>query len=287
MFIPEHIQEEYPFPQHSFGIDGRNLNFVDVGRGHPVVMFHGNPTWSFYYRNVIKQLSDNNRCLALDNMGCGFSDKPQDYNYTLEQHVKNAVAWLESLNLESFDLIVHDWGGAIGMGVARLLAEKVRRIVILNTAAFYVDRIPISIGICRWPIIGEWIVRGFNGFAFPALKMAVEKPLSKAVKNGFVLPYNNWHNRIATHRFVKDIPANDKHPTFGYLQQIEDGLSKFTDRNILLAWGMKDFCFTPQFLERWKKIYPKAQVIEYGKAGHYVLEDEKDTLIPEIKGFLS
>lgn len=207
MRIPEQIQKEYPFPQHSFKVDERVLNYVDVGSGHPVVMLHGNPTWSFYYRNVIKSLSESSRCLALDNMGCGLSDKPQDYNYTLEQHVKNAVAWLESLELESFDLIVHDWGGAIGMGVARLLRHKVRRIVILNTAAFYVDKIPFSIGICRWPIIGELIVRGFNGFAYPALKMAVKKPMSKEVKAGFIFPYNNWHTRIATHKFVKDIPA--------------------------------------------------------------------------------
>lgn len=287
MDIPSQIRELYPFTQNRFLCGEHCLNYVDEGEGQAAVMLHGNPTWSFYYRNVIKALSGQFRCLALDHMGCGLSDKPQTYSYTLKQHIENAVSWLETLNLVSFDLIVHDWGGAIGMGVAKALPDKVRKIVILNTAAFFVPRIPKRISLCRTPLIGDLIVRGFNGFAAPATSMAVKKRLSKAEKEGYVLPYNNWANRIATLRFVQDIPTKPSDETYGVIEGIESFLPQLADRSIMLGWGMKDFCFNEIFLERWKHIYPRAKVLAYPESGHYILDDERERLIPEILSFLT
>ena len=287
MEIPAHIREEYPFGQNRFSVGEHTLNYVDEGQGQPVVMFHGNPTWSFYYRNVIKALSVDFRCLALDHMGCGLSEKPQAYPYTLKQHIQNAVDWIGHLDLESFDLIVHDWGGAIGMGVAKAFPEKVRRIVILNTAAFFVPRIPKRIAICRIPLLGDLIVRGFNGFAGPATKMAVKKSFTQVEKEGYLLPYNNWANRVANLRFVQDIPTKPSQETYQVVAEIEAFLPMLNDRDIFLGWGMKDFCFTELFLERWKNYYPHAQVHAYPNSGHYILDDERDTLIPKIKSFLS
>ena len=287
MEIPDHIRAEYPFSPNWFTTGAQKLHYVDEGQGSAVVMIHGNPTWSFYYRNVIKCLKNNQRCLALDNMGCGLSDKPQDYEYALRQHIKNAVAWIESLELESFDLIVHDWGGAIGMGVAKALSNKVRKFVILNTAAFYMDRIPKRIAVCKIPVIGDLIIRGFNGFAGPASSMAVSRPLTKVIKNGYLFPYNNWENRIANLRFVQDIPTNSNQETFKVLEGIEAFLPKLKEHPVLIGWGLKDFCFDEVFLGKWKSIFPSAEVFAYPKSGHYILEDEKDSLIPEIRRFLS
>ncbi len=250
-------------------------------------MLHGNPTWSFYYRNVIKSLRGNFRCLALDHMGCGLSDKPQDYPYNLKQHIENAVRWIEGLDLEFFDLIVHDWGGAIGMGVAMALPEKVRKIVILNTAAFYLPRIPKRIALCRIPLLGDLIVRGFNGFAGSAVSMAVKKPLTSIEKDGYLLPYNNWKNRVATLRFVQDIPTDASDETFKLLSEIEAFLPQLINKPILLGWGIKDFCFNDLFLEKWKNIFPNAKVLSYPNSGHYILDDERDSLIPEISSFLT
>ena len=252
-----------------------------------MVMIHGNPTWSFYYRNLIKSLEPNHRCLALDNMGCGLSDKPQAYDYTLKQHIENVVAWIKELELESFDLVVHDWGGAIGMGVAQALPERVKKFVILNTAAFYMDKIPKRIAVCKIPILGDLIIRGLNGFAGPATRMAVSRPLTKEVKDGYLLPYNNWNNRIATLRFVQDIPTNPSQKTFQVLGEIESFLLSLKEHSMLIGWGLKDFCFDEVFLEKWKALFPEAKVLAYPKSGHYILEDEKDTLIPEIRRFLS
>ncbi|MCZ6671724.1 MAG: alpha/beta fold hydrolase [Verrucomicrobia bacterium] len=286
MEIPEHIRAEYSFSSQWSTVDDHQLHYVDEGAGRAVIMLHGNPTWSFLYRNVIKSLRDQCRCLALDHIGCGLSDKPQDYAYTLKQHISNAVAWIEQLRLESFDLIVHDWGGAIGMGVAQELPNKVGKVVILNTAAFFVDRIPKRISICRIPMLGDLIVRGFNGFAGPATSMAVSKPLSKTVKEGFLLPYNSWSNRVAILRFVQDIPTRESQETFQVLKRIEKFLPNLARHPVLIGWGRKDFCFDDRFLERWQALYPEANVLAYPKSGHYILEDEKNTLIPQIKDFL-
>jgi len=286
--IPDNLLDEYPFTPRRFEHHGVGLNYVDEGQGSAVLCFHGNPTWSFYYRNVIKALKTRHRVLALDNVGCGLSDKPQDgYTYRLQDRIDDAVAWVESLDIESFDIIVHDWGGAIGMGVAERLPEKVKRIVILNTSAFFLDNLPKRIALCRIPLIGEWIVRGFNGFAGPATHMAVTKPLSKKLKQGFLLPYDNWANRIATHRFVKDIPMKPSHPSWDTLAKVEAGLDKLRDRPMLIAWGMKDFCFDESFLKEWINRFPEAKVMRCEKADHYVLEDAADEVIPAIYEFLT
>ena len=263
------------------------LNYVDEGEGRAVVMLHGNPTWSFYFRNVIKELQSSCRCLALDHLGCGLSDKPQNYPYTLKQHIANAVAWIERFSLDSFDMIVHDWGGAIGMGVAKALPDKIGKIVILNSAAFNMARIPKRISMCRLPFIGDLIVRGFNGFARPALTMAVTKPLSDIEKAGYLFPYNNWKNRVANLRFVKDIPSNPIEETYQIVSEIEGFLPQLANNPIVLGWGLKDFCFNELFIEKWKCFFPRATVHAYPNSGHYILDDEKETLIPKIKTFLA
>jgi cis-3-alkyl-4-acyloxetan-2-one decarboxylase len=284
--IPQNIREEYPFEPNTFCVDGYKLNYVDEGEGKPVVMLHGNPTWSFYYRNAIRTLRTNRRCLALDHIGCGLSDKPQDYPYTLKQHIANAAAWIEDLGLGNFDLIVHDWGGAIGMGVAKHFKQKVEKVVILNTAAFFVPKIPFRIGLCRIPLLGDLIVRGFNGFAGPATFMAVSNPLSSAEKAGYLFPYDNWKNRVANLRFVQDIPTKPDQETYKVLSEIESFLPELENHSVMIGWGLKDFCFNHTFLERWKKIYPEAKVHAYPDSGHYILDDERNTLIPQIELFL-
>ena len=249
-------------------------------------MLHGNPTWSFYYRNVIKTLSSDFRCLALDHLGCGLSDKPQNYVYSLNHHIENATAWIDRLQIDRFDLIVHDWGGAIGMGLARKYPDRIRKLVILNTAAFIDSRIPFRIRLCRIPVLGELIVRGFNGFARPALSMAVEKRLSNTVKAGYLLPYNSWNNRIANLRFVQDIPTKPGQETYQLIEKIEAFLPNLANRPTLLGWGLKDFCFTKRFLDRWQAIFPDAKTAAYPNSGHYILEDEMEALTSEIQKFL-
>jgi len=285
--LPEWLRKQYPFEPHWLETPGGKLHYVDTGEGHPVLMLHGNPSWSFLYRNLIAEMSGDCRCIAPDHLGCGLSDKPQDYPYRLANHIDNARALVEHLELESFDLVVHDWGGAIGMGLATQMPERVRRIVILNTAAFFLDRIPLRIAACRWPLVGEPLVRGLNGFAWPATWMAVAKPLPPQVKRGFLYPYNNWHNRVAIARFVQDIPMSEKHPSRPTLAQVEEKLPLLQDKPVRIFWGLKDFCFNQAFLEEWQRRFPHAEATAYPEAGHYVLEDTHAETLPAIHAFLN
>lgn len=283
--VPNDLKGEYPFLPHFHMVDKEKLHYVDEGAGEPLVMLHGNPTWSFFYRNLAKYFSQNNyRVVIPDHIGCGLSSKPQDYDYTLEHHITNTLSLIEKLNLKDITLIVHDWGGAIGMGVATRRPDLIKKIVVMNTAAFRSMEIPWRINILRNPV-GEWFIRSFNGFALPATTMAVMKPLPPEVKKGFVLPYSDYESRIATAKFVRDIPMNDKHPTYKTLSGIEEKL-KTLKVPVLILWGEKDFCFTTNFQKRWMEFFPKAKVRTWPDAGHYLVEDKTAEVINEIEIFL-
>lgn len=283
--IPNELKGEYPFDPHFHLLNNEKIHYVDEGSGENLLMLHGNPTWSFFYRNLAKFFSQNNyRVVIPDHMGCGLSSKPQDYEYTLENHIENTISLIKKLNLKDITLIVHDWGGAIGMGVATRHPELIKRIVVMNTAAFRSMEIPWRINILRNPV-GEWFIRSFNGFALPATMMAVIKPLPADIKKGFTLPYDNFQSRIATAKFVRDIPMNDKHPTYKTLSNIESKL-KNLKVPVLILWGEKDFCFTMNFQKRWMEFFPNAKVKTWPDAGHYLTEDKTAEVIDEIEKFL-
>ncbi len=249
-------------------------------------MLHGNPTWSFFYRGLIDAFKGEYRCIVPDHIGCGYSDKPQDYPYTLGQHIENIEKLLEHLSIDRFTLVLHDWGGAIGSGVAVRHPESVEKMVIMNTAAFHLKRIPFTISLCRLPVFGEWIVRRLNAFAAPATIMATAKGLSDEVKKQYLKPYDSWENRIAIARFVQDIPLEKEHCSYPLLKEIEEKLPRLNHIPKLLCWGMKDFCFSPHFLAKWQHIFPDAETEEFEEAGHYLLEDEPERVKKRIASFL-
>jgi haloalkane dehalogenase len=281
------LHPEYTFKSHYFEIDDHRLHYIDEGQGPVIVAIHGNPTWSFYYRKVINHLRKYFRVIALDHIGCGLSDKPQKYSYTLNRHIENLTELLNSLHIQKCSLMVHDWGGAIGMGYAVRHPENIEKIVVLNTAAFRSQRIPFRIAVCRWPLVGEFLVRGLNGFAWPATFMAVSRPLDRLTKRHYLLPYDSWHNRIAIHRFVQDIPLDTSHPSYPVLLEVEKGLDFLRELKIplLLLWGGKDFCFTREFFEEWKKRFPDAEAHMFDNLGHYVLEDGYEVIEPYLNSF--
>jgi len=277
----------YPFSPKKFVTkSGHTLSYLDEGQGPVVVMVHGNPTWSFYYRNLTALLKKNFRVIVPDHLGCGLSDKPQDYPYRLHDHIENLEDLLADLQVKETSLVVHDWGGAIGLGYGGRHPKAITSLVILNTAAFPSSKIPLRISLCRIPILGELLVRGLNGFAWPATFMAVSKPMSPEVKKGFLAPYGNWHDRIATHRFVKDIPMEQSHISWSTLVQVEEGLAHFKDTPMFILWGGKDFCFNDYYFNQWRKRFPKAAYKYFDDAGHYLLEDKHGEIEPLIAEFL-
>lgn len=275
----------YPFVAQKISIQAHNLSFLDQGQGRVIVMLHGNPTWSFYYRNLAILLQKKYRVIVPDHMGCGFSDKPQDYSYTLKTHIDNLETLLTDLDIEKFSLVVHDWGGAIGMGLAVRFPERVESLVVMNTAAFPSQRIPLRIRICRVPLLGDLIVRGFNGFARGALTMAVVNRMTPAVARGYLEPYDSWAHRIALLRFVQDIPLTPKDTSWKSLAVIAHDLKQLQNIPMLILWGGRDFCFTRHFYEEWLQRFPGAESHFFPDAGHYVLEDAFDIIAPLLTTF--
>ena len=287
--LPNWLRKLYPFTPRRFATPAGEMSYLDEGprTDEAVLMVHGNPTWSFFYRNVVLALRGGMRCIVPDHIGCGLSDKPQDWNYTLPNHIANLRALIDSLQLKRVHLIVHDWGGPIGLGTLLPRPEQLGKVVILNTAAFADTVVPWRIRLCRAPLIGELIVRGFNGFAGPATWMAVSKPLPTDVKNGFVFPYHDWATRIATHRFVVDIPSGRGTAADRALAEIESRLPILREKRVALIWGGDDFCFSRHYYERWRKIVPNAEATCLDSVGHYLLEDATEQVIAKIQELLA
>ena len=256
-------------------------------------MLHGNPTWSFYFRNLVKGLSSQCRTIVPDHIGCGLSDKPgiHQYDYRLKSRVDDVENLLDYLGIDqNITLVLHDWGGMIGMAYALRHPERIRRFVIMNTAAFLLPEgkaLPVRLRLIRnIKPFAELAVLGFNIFASGALFMASYKGLEKDVKSGLVAPYNSWNNRIATLKFVQDIPVKKKDPSYSLAKYVDDNLYRLKHIPMLILWGEHDFVFDMEFLLEWQRRFPDAKVKTFKDGGHYVLEDAADRIIPMIRNFL-
>ena len=283
----------YPFKSNYIDIEGIKLHYIDEGTGDPVVMIHGNPTWSFFFRKLIKAISGSFRAIAPDHIGCGLSDKPgtQKYDYRLKSRVEDLETLLNHLGLNKITLILHDWGGMIGMAYALRHIEKIHRIVLMNTAAFLPPKgrpLPLRLKLIRdFKFLAVPAVLGLNLFSMGAVYMASHKKLAKDVKAGLTAPYNCWENRIATLKFVQDIPVGPKDHSYKLVRQVDQNLYKLKNVPILICWGMHDFVFDADYLDQWRLRFPNASIHTFPDAGHYVLEDVPEKITPLIKAFLT
>ena len=282
----------YDFSSHFANIDGHRLHYLDEGQGDSVVMIHGNPNWSFYYRNLVKALRDRYRCLVPDHIGCGLSDKPLDdrYEFSLAQRVSDLEKWLDHCGAnKDLTLVVHDWGGMIGMAYATRHPERIRRLVVLNTGAFHLPNskpVPWQLKLARSPI-GAILVRGFNAFSRGAVRSCVtRRPMPMEVANAYCAPYDSWAHRIAVHRFVQDIPLVPGDRGYDLVSDVSSRLSLLQNVPMFIGWGDKDFVFDEHFLKEWMTRFPKAELHRYPDCGHYILEDANEELVPLIRNFL-
>ncbi len=283
----------YPFSSHWLDLDGLRYHYIDEGNGDPVVCVHGNPTWSFFFRNIVSDLASTHRVIAVDHIGCGLSDKPSDndYSYTLNRRINDLEYLLDQLKLQrNVTLILHDWGGMIGIGAALRNPKRISKLVLLNTAAFMLPpakRFPLRLRLIRnTPLFAPLMVRGLNAFAKGAVWMASKKGLSRDVALAYCAPYDSWRNRIATLRFVEDIPLGPRHRSFQTAMWVDSHLHMLSDIPKLICWGMRDFVFDIHFLAEWRRRFTDAEVHVFPNAGHYCLEDAGDEIIPLISGFV-
>jgi haloalkane dehalogenase len=286
----------YPFADRFLDLGGVRLHYLDEGPGagerggRAVVLLHGNPTWSFYFRDLVRALSPAQRVIVPDHVGCGRSDKPPDarYAYRLVRRVADLGALLEHLGLERVALGVHDWGGMIGLAWAVEHRERLERLLVLNSAAFprpAGQPIPSQLVLARMPLVGSLLVRGSNTFLRGAMQRCVVRPLREPVARGYLEPYRSWRDRIALLRFVQDIPLGPGHPSWQQLQATAARLETLRGVPILLCWGMRDFVFGESYLEQWLRRFPHAEVRRFADAGHWVLEDAGAEIATLARGF--
>lgn len=278
---------------------GVSMSYLDEGPrdGEVVVMLHGNPSWSFYWRHLVLGLRDRYRCIVPDHIGMGLSDKPDDaadasprYDYTLQSRVDDLTTLLDKLGITGpVTLAVHDWGGMIGFGWALSHMVQVRRLVILNTAAFPLPAakaMPWQLSLGRDSRVGGFLIRTFNLFARGAAWLGTQRRLPANVRRAYIAPYAGWRNAIATLRFMQDIPLRDGDPAWPLVAEAGRRLPAFADRPAFIGWGLRDFVFDRHCLDGFTAALPHAQVHAFADAGHYVLEDKHETLAPAIRAFL-
>ena len=281
----------FPFePRFQQVADDVRLHYVEQGEGAPVLLLHGNPTWSYIYRRFIPPLAEaGHRAIAVDHMGFGRSDRPPGHErYTLRSHVENLLAFIRELDLKEVTLVMQDWGGPIGFGAAIEESERIARLVIMNTGVgVFPSGTPMPF---HEPFkqrgLGEMLALGGNMFVeamFGGMRPESATPL---VAEAYRAPFPDYYSRVPILAFARDVPVGHEHPTAPYISEIA---AKIVDLKLptLVAWGMKDRVFPPFLLEFWKGVYPHAEVVEFPDGRHYIQEDEPDAIVSRLLEFLA
>ena len=288
----------WPYEPRWFESEDGRMHYVDEGPrdGRPVVLLHGNPTWSFLYRNFIPPLTDaGHRAIALDHLGFGRSDKPDRPElYTIVRHCRRADALLESLDIREATVVPQDWGGPIGLWWATRHPERLRGLFILNT---FTHRprgdvpLPLPLRLFRTPGVGEVMVKGLDlfkrVFLFRAGVVHRER-LTREVRHAYRAPHPSWSSRTPILVFPWQIPSGPQGEVSDLVAEIEEGLKRdFRSKPVGIAWAMKDIAFTPDVLDQvWLDTFPNADVLRLEDAGHYLQEDAHERIVPALLAHL-
>jgi len=267
------------------------MHYIQEGSGEPVVLVHGNPTWSFYYRNLVSKLKDKYMVIVPDHIGCGLSDKPSEelYEYTLSNRIEDLSTLLNKLIPDQpYRMVIHDWGGMIGLGAALKNPDRLRQLVILNTTGFMLPetRRFHKILLFARSLPGRILITHFNAFVRGTLRWgSIRKPMADEVRKAYLQPYSTPADRLAVLRFVQDIPLKSSDTAYDAAKFIDDNLHLISTVPKLVLWGRHDFIFDDYFLNEWKKRCPEAEFHVFEDAGHLVLEDAPERVCKKTKTF--
>jgi haloalkane dehalogenase len=277
-------REEYPFEGHDFDLEMGRMHYVDEGQGEPIVMVHGNPTWSFLYRHVIKEFSSGYRCIAMDHLGFGLSDKPTEWSYLPEEHSHNLAALLDSLGLNDITLVVQDWGGPIGLSYALDHPDKIKRLIILNTWMWPVNKDWYYFAFSKFTggFLGRFLIKRFNFFARVIMPLAYgnSKKLTNEVHQHYLQPLQNAEERKGCWVLPREITGSTE-----WLDHLWSRREALADKPKLIVWGMKDIAFREKELNEWLDAYPDSNVVRLENVGHYVQEEGKVELSQAMRLF--
>lgn len=283
--INETFDGSFPFKPNFKNINGFEMHYIDEGKGEVILCHHGMPTWSYLYREFIKELAKDHRIIVPDAMGFGKSDVPQDKPYLMEQHVDNLAKLVFDLDLSDITLVVQDWGGPIGLGFAVDHPERIKRLVIMNT----------SIGVMKegskpWyhamEKMGKYVEFIKNTSNIIKMGMYRKEKITKSLLNAYAAPFPSDGYYVGALAWPKDIPVGDSHPSAKIMRHVRENLEILKDKSKILIWGMKDPIFLPWVIDWWSKIYPGIETHRIENASHFLQEDSPEEIILHIKDFM-
>jgi pimeloyl-ACP methyl ester carboxylesterase len=276
----------FPFEARYLEAGDVRLHYVDEGpRDAPAILFvHGNPTWSYLWREPVAALSaKGRRCVAFDHMGFGRSDKPPTLSrYTLRAHIDNALALIDELDLREVVLVAHDWGGPVGLGALLERRERLRGLVLMNTWAWELPSfLPPFVREFRTEGLGEILALGGNLFVESIPGGMAKRDTDPVMMDAYRAPFPDYWSRIGALAFQRDIPLTERDRSAPVMGRIHEGIQEL-DVPVTLVWGMRDPVFQPVFLDQWRALFPDARVVELKDAAHYVPEDRPDAVIDAL-----
>jgi haloalkane dehalogenase len=273
----------FPYEAHFVHAGNVALHYVDEGPrdAAPTLFVHGNPTWSYMWRRPIAELSARGRrCVAFDHMGFGRSDKPPYLSaYPLKAHIDNAVTVIDELDLRDITLVVHDWGGPIGLGAILERTDRLRSLILINTWAWELPSfLPPFLREFRTQGLGEILALAGNLFVESMPGGMARRDVDQLTMEAYRAPFPDYWSRAGMLAFQREIPLTEHDRSSALMGSIHERLETLTVP-VRLIWAMRDRVFQPVFLEQWLEIYPNAEVIRIPQAGHFVLEDDPDAVV--------
>lgn len=275
----------YPFEHHYLDVGPGRLHYIDEGSGPAVVLVHGTPTWSFLYRHLIRDLSRDHRVIAIDHLGFGLSEKPEGWSYRPEDHARNLEVLLEHLAPGEVTLVVHDFGGPIGLSYAHRHPERVRALVLFNTWCWSLRGTPTErVSKVMGGPLGRLLYERLNLSPRVLLKAAFgdKSKLPREVHRHYTAPFPTPASRRGPWVLARELIGSSE-----WYDSLWQGRERFADKPTLILWGMKDPAFGRDALERWKTTLPHARTVEFPDAGHFVQEEAPEEAAREIRAFLS
>jgi haloalkane dehalogenase len=277
----------YPFESRQIALDAGKMHYLDEGEGEGIVFVHGTPTWSFEWRHLIRALRPHCRCIAPDLLGFGLSERPRDFAYTPEAHAQVLEAFVERLQPEPFTLVVHDFGGPIGLPLCLRYPERVKRLVLINTWmwSFEEDRAMARAARLAGSGLGRALYRWAN-FSLRVIAPSAygdKRKLTPEIHRHYIERFpDRWSRGTVLWGLAKSLLGSSR-----YYDSLWQQREKLRGRPALILWGMKDSAFRPHFLERWREALPEAKVVELTGVGHWPHEEAPERVVEEMTTFLA
>ncbi len=280
-------RQAYPFTSRVMPLTAGRMHYIDEGAGDPILFVHGTPTWSFEYRHLIKALAPHYRCIAPDHVGFGLSERPARFPYTPEAHAAALAEFVDRLDLQRVTLVVHDFGGPIGLPLALARPSRVSRLVLLNTWmwSFEDDADMVKNGKIAGGALGRWLYRHLNASLRILMPSAYgdRRKLTREIHRQYLEVFRDKDSRVTVlHSLARALIGSS-----GYYAQLWQMAARLKDIPSLVVWGMKDSAFKPYLLERWRTLLPAADVVELSGAGHWPHEEQPGAVANAMTAFLA